>query len=188
MDADGGFTVTFGDTVTERNVEPNRYWRKLTVAPNGTIWSARLAEYRLDQWSATGEHLRTIRLDTDWFEPHDGSRIYEPNYASGSMIGGVQTDRTGRMWVLIHVPDTDRGAAFDTDPDAPDGLRFNGDFSALWDTRIQVIDLTTEQLLAETTVPEYLSGFADEGIAYSYALQPDARPRIDVFALRLAIE
>jgi hypothetical protein len=43
-------------------------------------------------------------------------------------------------------------------------------------------------LLAQSTVPEYLAGFADVGIAYSYSLQADARPRIDVFALNVENE
>jgi hypothetical protein len=188
MDANGDFAVTFGDTVGERNIDPNRYWRKLAVAPNGTIWSARLPEYRLDQWSASGAHLRAIRIEADWFESHDGSHIYAPDRASGPMIGGIQADSVGRIWVIVHVPDPDRSSAFEADPDSPDGLRFNGDHSALWDTRIAVIDLATEEVLGETTVPEYLSGFADTGIAYAYSLQSDARPRIDVFALRLTSE
>jgi hypothetical protein len=182
MDGTGALTVTFGDTVDEVNIDPNRYWRKIAVAGNGTIWTAHLTEYRLDEWSGSGEHLRTIQPPAAWFEPHDGSGLHEL-VPSGPVIHAIQADAHGRIWVLVHVPDTNRASAFDADPNAPGEQRFSGDYSALWDTRIDVIDLATEQLLAQATVPEYLAGFADAGIAYSYSLQTDARPRIDVFAL-----
>jgi hypothetical protein len=187
MDETGEFVVAFGDTVGEANIDPNRYWRKIAVAANGTIWTARLAEYRLDQWSRSGEHLRAIRPEAAWFEPHEGSGLHEIE-PSGPMIHSIQVDDRGRIWVLLHVPDANRTLAFDADPDTPGGQRFNGDCSALWDTRIDVVDLATANLLAQSTVPEYRAGFAETGIVYSFSLQGYERPRIEVFALRIANE
>jgi hypothetical protein len=96
MDGTGAVTITFGDSVGEVNIDPNRYWRKIAVDGNGTIWTARLTEYRLDQWSGSGEHLRTIEPEAAWFEPHDGSGLHEL-VPSGPVIHAIQADARGHL-------------------------------------------------------------------------------------------
>ncbi len=42
--------------------------RHLEIAPDGSLLSARLTEYRIDRWSpATGEHLESVLREADWW-------------------------------------------------------------------------------------------------------------------------
>jgi len=136
----------------------------------GSFWSLRGTQYQLEEWDSSGQLLRTINRNVEWFEPwfEPPARNAREQAPPPSPIG-VYQDSEGLLWTLVHVADenwrplppgdvTEGGATITTMQQR----------NRLHDTIIEVIDPGLRRLVSSLRLDAYLRGFAGRGIVYSY--------------------
>ncbi|MFW6202525.1 MAG: hypothetical protein ACOC8B_08095 [Gemmatimonadota bacterium] len=123
------------------------------------IWVVHVYDYRIELYDASGEQLRTITRDADWFPEYDydrwaeyvrnGTEIFTDDghrpYISGAMI-----DDGGRLWVAITLGRPGWREAIEA-----------GRVSDAFETVVEVWDLSRPRVLASCRFPFYTRGFAD---------------------------
>ena len=84
------------------------FFRHLEIAPDGTLLSARLMEYRIDRWDpATGEHLETFVREADWWPEDNPAPPAAPDVRPPTTMEAMHVDEAGRLWVYISRPTPD---------------------------------------------------------------------------------
>ena len=83
-------------------------FRHLDIAPDGSLLSSRLMEYRIDRWDpATGEHLETFVREADWWPEDNPARPARPNLPPVTSMEAMHVDEAGRLWLYVSRPTPD---------------------------------------------------------------------------------
>lgn len=103
------------------------------------IWVGKMHRPTLEEWSLSGERVRVIDRDLDWFEPWDtvGEGALE-GLRFRPRVAGLGVDGEGRLWVKTYIPLVDR-----------ESVRSAADYNRVMDTLIEVLDPETGELLAQ---------------------------------------
>lgn len=111
----------------------------VVAAAGERIWLAKMHRPAVEVWSLSGEHVRTIDREIEWFEPWDsvGEGALE-GLRSRPRVADVGVDGEGRLWLKTYIPLADR-----------ESVRSTGDYNRVMDTLIEVVDSETGQLLAQ---------------------------------------
>lgn len=130
--------------------------RNLWVSQDGTILAAHYSRYRIDQWDpATGQQVRSLVRDADWFPDHLRSPRADPDEPALPTISSVAEDDRGRLWVAITVASQDwADKLVETPDDAHPELgdySFPDDRDAIYDTVLEVIDPVAGKVIATAT-------------------------------------
>lgn len=121
-------------------------------AADGGFWAPYLWRYQIDRYGPDGALELIVRREADWFPPYglDDSAppFTRPTFAQAS------EDEEGRLWTAVRVPDADRerAQAILAETRRLDRL----DFNAVQDTRIEVIDPASGDLLGSALFDEVL--------------------------------
>ena len=155
------------------------------VAPDGTVWSAPVNRYLLQQWNQGGELVSTIERSVDWFPPWESQGIAR-EVRPKPVVVAVDQDVEGRLWIYLQVADLN----WQPMPPArttPGGHTYTSDAqrNALFDTMVEVIDPASQEVLASARLEESPIGLAAPGILYSYTEDEFGHPRYILRRVRL---
>lgn len=155
LSRNGERLVSFGDVET---ILPDR-WRPQFAGVGGglgTIWLAPRQSYRLQEWDRHGLKVRELVRTAAWF-PDSRGGVVSATKPPPVHIRAIDVDTlNNHMWVFVAV----------VDPLWKLGIRREESHEGTWyrvfewetvfDTQIEVIDLTTNSLLASTRVPQVI--------------------------------
>ncbi|MEZ4424244.1 MAG: hypothetical protein R3E98_12605 [Gemmatimonadota bacterium] len=189
IDTEGVLERSFGAENPEyRRSDDESLWRSLSNLHDGRFWSANLTEYRLDQWSVAGEHVRTLRRDVPWFRPHrdPGIDVEHPERPPRPGIMDVRIDPSGALWVNVRVADQEfheglgdiRGIY-----DRP--MTGITDYVRYYDSRIEILDPQSGALIWFQTLDQPLRFVAGGDYAYWYEEDANGVPRIPIVKVML---
>lgn len=135
----------FGPILDGPEVAPSSSaFRKLALNREGKIWALNQGLYQLELWRRDGQLDRVLSREASWFETRGVSR---------SLVAGI-TEQDGLLWTVINVPKR----TIELSRDAP---MTNAWLNQNYDTRIEVIDPATGQLVVSQRFPGYIRGFFD---------------------------
>ena len=133
--------------------------RTFALAGHDSFWTAHKTRYVIEHWDIGGNLLTTFRRDAHWFPDHAHEGWYRYDTSMKPMIGALNIDEVGRMWVLIQVPDPHWRRAFVADPTDPSGYRYSGDPTQYFDTIVEVLDLARNQVVVRERFDEQIVAF-----------------------------
>ncbi len=131
--------------------EPLGTMRRITLAPDGTIWTvALLGSWRLEHWDTAGTALGEIVREPLWFPPYDDYEAPAPGTPPQPALQGAWFDEAGHLWVLgkavdeawasgvgaLEVRGGEAARSVITDPDR------------VYDTVLEMLDPVTGEVLA----------------------------------------
>lgn len=145
--------------------------RHLEIAPDGSLLSARLTEYRIDRWSpATGEHLESVLREGDWWPEVNPVFSGGPDQPPPTKMEAMHVDEAGRLFLYINRPTRDwrdhvetglPGNVFRYRPGATEWLVEVLDMEAGSVVVSQVVDAVPR--LARFFAPGWLAVYNDDG-------------------------
>lgn len=190
VDFNGHVLRSFGSS---RNVEVDldeqTYRRRLAGSPDGAVWAGSLGHYVLDQWSHDGVHLKSYRRQADWFVTQDPHVPLSPEGGRFSEVMDIDVDaQAEQLWVLVQVPGTNDDWADGLISEEYGGRREYGpgDYSKIYDTMVEVIDVRTDRLIASERVGPALRRFVGRGLVSSFGIDTSTGVEyMDVWRVRL---
>ena len=191
LGANGAVRASFDGTNSFRWDRPDVHRRALTVSAHGGFWAASQTRYQITRWSADGEILQDFRRAVEWFPDNTyyGLHWEDQDRSPAPGLIDVYEDDRGLLWTLIHVPADEWRAGLD----GPLRRGMYGqmlpsiDRNAMWDTVLEVLDPSTESVVARQSVDEALLGWADAGVAYSYRENEAGVPLVDIWQASLTL-
>jgi hypothetical protein len=130
--------------------------RRIAVGRDGSIWTAFPWRYEIVERRSNGEAVRTLRREVGWLPNSDGPSRY-PAPANPQLNGLWIDSAANLLWVVATVPDPAYKAPPSPGPASQQGI------DAMLDLRIEVIDLSTREVLAGIRLPDVLYGFTSDG-------------------------
>jgi hypothetical protein len=185
FDRNGAIVASFGaDSRAPPSGVAHLARRRLAVGPEGTIWSAPINSYRLEEWTPEGELRTRVDIDAPWFEPWV-ERLTRPDSIrpQPSIIKIWWSD--DRLWIATHVSD----AAWK--PQLLPGHGLEGpsysfeDRDSMFDTRIEVFDVANRRLLASTIVDSYLTPSVYGTFMVHYKEDTELNPLYTIYRFNL---
>ena len=183
VDLETGAIRSFGDEnpVYRPAGPPHLNMRVISLSTSGQVWSARRTAYELELWNA-GHESRVLGLfrDVEWFKPHlerpVGTADPPPAWLSDIKELDAQT-----LAALIVVPVDNYTEVLGPKRLIDDFLQH--DYSRLrelFDTVIEIIDVSTRTVIKSERVDQYLDGFIP-GASRVYAIDNvDGVPVLDI--------
>lgn len=145
----GRTIATFGPRTMANSLD---FQRELARGQGGTVLTARADRYDIEEFTSRGASRRLTRRTVEWFPPADSRRqvsaLVEPTPPA---TAGILSAGDGMMWHLTAVtrvpfmPPVIRG------PDGKDVYDL-GTFLAQKDTRVELLDLRSRQVVASALV------------------------------------
>jgi hypothetical protein len=172
-------------------ITANQAWllaRVMSEDRRGGLWTAWVARYRVEHWSADGRRLQSFQRAADWFPeatgvPSSGALGTRP----ATIAQAIQQDSLGRVWVIISMARDDWKNALGPPQMVSDGLVGYParDSSGLYESVIEVIDPASGTLVSSRRVPYYLQYFPALGEITGYRQDADGVPYIDIYRIDL---
>lgn len=196
-------TLVLGDTLVSSfdrytgrvlsSSESSKMWRRVWPQDENRIWSAHVAEYKVDRWSLSGGRLtlaESFVRNPSWFKVRSGpvpaARVTSPP----SSIRGIVADSAGLLWVVIRVADQNwRPFEVPEDPDGMGGTYygFNRHLrKTVYDTIVEVIDPTRAVVIARRRLDTDLSTVVGPGYVIEYAAEDNDLGKYHVVRMRIA--
>lgn len=132
--------------------------RPMAGAPDGTVSASWVNQIRLEQWSLAGELIRSLHRDAEWFEPW-----WRPTLSLETPpqpVVEALMHHEGQLWLLLTIAGERWREAVE-----PSGRFFKiTDPDAYQQSRVEVIDPRTEQVIASTTLDQRVDAFLGNGL------------------------
>lgn len=149
----------------------------VSPAPNGGAWSGKMDRFEASQWSQNGELVRTLVWNLDWFPPN---APLDPGFpaeaAAPSALVQVVQFAADTLWVFVTVPD-----AHWTPGERRNAVN-PGTTQTIFDTYVEVVDLTRAQAIARARFDPWLSSACNaQRLAYTAFYAPDGDTRLRVY-------
>lgn len=126
-----------------------------------------------------------ITRDADWFTPYEDYQPIDIQHPPRPWLRTVWDD--GRnLWVAVHVVGANWEEAFSPTEVAAGGSPRVIDSTQLFDTTIEVIDISEGQLVASMTIPEMALAFLGSGKLLTYRVDQDGLPAAEIWTVRLS--
>lgn len=164
LTATGQRDVSFGAEDSEFHpfVPGLRTARRLAWATDTTFWAGNADTYRIDQWGVDGTHVAAVQRVAPWFPTAWASRA-EFDGPTPPILATLVADGPDRLWTAVLMRDDgwrDQIASY-SEINEP---MFEGSDNALWDTVIEIIDLTENRVIASQRFDEYITAFLAPGV------------------------
>lgn len=160
--------------------------QRLADVRDGRVWASSVSSYRLDQWTAAGELVRSLERRPEWFFAGSGPGIGTPSAPPPAAVAAIREDPSGLLWVFVMVPARSWRGAW---RGVPEGAR---EVSArqialekLFATVVEVIDPATARVIARRRLDQWVIDALPEGRAAEYSVDIDGVPRIRILQLEL---
>lgn len=183
-------TVLASFGLTDGELRPDgvaRTWHWFTSSDAGKVWAAWMYGYSLSEWDARGRVIRALERKPRWFSASSPSSLGTPTTPPPPFVAGIQQDRAGLVWVLVHTPaPTWREAWPKLSPETREVSSRMIAKERMYSTIIEVIDPRIGRVVARQTLNSFgVPGLAGEKIAL-YDVDPDGYGRITVLSVSLA--
>ncbi len=185
FDRDGNAVRSFGPSIANRSGTQGPTYLISNVI-DGRFWSVVGKSYALEEWSVDGQLLSRMQREAPWLSPDqpisDGALGAEPT----AFVSDLRIDSAGRLWILVNVPSetwrsglgtVDRSRGFISYPQR--------DFSRLFDTIIEVIDLRSRNVVLSTRADGYFRRFLSDTHLASFREDESGSPLVDVWKILL---
>jgi hypothetical protein len=180
--------ASFG--LTDGEIRPDgvaRTWHWFTPSAAGKVWAAWMYGYNLSEWDSRGRVIRALERKPRWFSASSPSSLGTPTTPPPPFVAGIQQDRDGLLWVLVHTPAPTWREAW---PKLSPGTREVSSRmiakERMYSTIIEVIDPRIARVMARQTLNSFgVPGLAGGRIAV-YDVDPDGNGRITVLSISLA--
>lgn len=165
-------------------------WREFAVGSSGTIWASRRNKYLLEEWSSDGRLLSTILRKTSWFPAFETAIPLSPQSPPQPHLERIFIDKLNRLWTFVVVPSGSWRKNIETAP-SQEGVRSGRTIpthlSGIYDTFVEVFDLSKRQLIASQKFPGFMWGALDDDFVYGDGMTREGIPKFDVWKLKLSI-
>lgn len=153
-------------------------------ATDSTVWAAHKRAYEIEEWTLTGEFLRSLTREVPEFRYWEESSFRpHPDNPPPPYVTDIRTDEQGLLWVLVAVTADEWQAGLERDTS---GEWRPADRSKYYDTLIDVIDPVGQCLVASRRVKRYIRSFLDDGRVASYRQDELGVPYIGIFQVELS--
>ncbi len=160
--------------------------RRISRGSNGTVWSMRINEYVLEQWSTDGRKVRALRREVDWFRTwYRYPSVVDGQHPMPPMTRAVHEDSAGLVWVAVELPGGN-WAKQGLDAETADGRRFIPDPVKAWDTMVEVIDPIRGFVLGSVRHPGRVLFITSHGDMVINAERDDGTPTLEIWSFSLA--
>ncbi len=181
--SDGSHVRSFGSREARVDpVAPAADRRLVCCARHGSVWSAQIDRYVLEEWDlSNGSSKRRVERSPDWWinERPKGDLVTSPL----SWINGLDMDTRGRLWVHSIRPgknwQTSRHPVGYMLPVTPASL------DAHYESVIEIIDPDLGRVVTSVSIPEYFHGFAAPGMVFRVVEDTDGTLLIEIWKLTL---
>lgn len=140
IDRAGEHIRSFGSVAADGESQSSAHElvRKLSVAPDGTLWAAAVSGGRLEQWDMDGRLIRAYMIANEDLQREAPLRLDPSEQTPPAQVSDIAFDGEGRLWIYIAVPDADfaTGESQERTPEA------------IFDTRVLVFDPEREGIVA----------------------------------------
>jgi hypothetical protein len=182
LDASGDRVRSFGSVTGEFDAAvPYSDERVLAKADDGAVWATYRTRYALELWSVDGvsEPIRVLERKVPWFPPH----ARQPQSASDAPPPRLQAIRlvdNDRMLVVILVAGKTWQKA----------VRDGGihpivtDWQGYYDSIIELIDLSSGEVLASAKSPLAFHDFVDDELLSTVTFDDAHNPYLEVWRVR----
>jgi hypothetical protein len=163
-----------------------RLRRAASVSPRGTIWAGHIDRFRVDEWSATGEKLRTFTRTVSWMPPVTVRSAGVFGDRPTAHIEATTEDTEELLWVFSRVPSESWLEALGP-PESERGTTSypQRDQGRLYDTMVDVIDLRTGRLLVSTRHAGHIRFVLKPGVVARYREDSIGTPLLDILRIGL---
>lgn len=185
---DGTHLKSFGGgSDAFRPDSPGTERRVLAPAREDGVWSAHSTQYVLTRWSPDGRALDRIRRQRDWFTPHLGDYVPNPETPPPAYVSAVREDDDGLLWVASVVPDNNWAEGLRSSVGRSGRTLYGVDeLNRYFDTIVEVIDPAAGTVMATSErVDQALLGFLADGRAFSRRKTEIGIPILDIWRLEL---
>lgn len=189
VEASGGIVRSFGAVEPIEDLRrPEPSLRSITVASDSSVWALPMDDYRLEEWSLNGTLLRTVTIDSDWFVS-GGTMTRRPDEEPTTILVAAQMDPRGFLWVIGYEPDPQWQEAFG-DGEDPYGrsTKVLLDRNLLYDTRVEVVDPGSGEVVASRRLEQAIRGFGAPGRVFSVSMTAQGAPRMEISSVNLSEE
>jgi hypothetical protein len=164
--------------------------RRIAVSRSGEIAVAHFNDYRIEVWDLSGNHLRTLERQTEWFPAgrQGGSNSSDRQTPPNPGLWTPRFDEDGMLWTFARVADSNWADALETVKDPYGRPRVGvpqGSQSDFYDSIIEVIDPATGRLLASTRIGAALYALLPGNYAASYREDEGGNPFIDIWRFEM---
>lgn len=165
---------------------PLGHMRHVAASGRDRIWASAYNHYRVEEWTASGELLRSFDREAPWFQPwqqHEGpARVAEPH----PVLMGTRPGDGGLLWTFHRVADAEWA------PQEPGEVGWEGHVrttalqkESLYDTAIEVIDTARGMVVSRIRVSENILGLAGPDSFFTYEETGPGYPRYVVWRVTL---
>jgi hypothetical protein len=155
--------------------------RSIRSGPGETFWGAKVNEYVIEQWDTTGRLLTSVERNVSWFIPSDKPHALLPGRRPPGIVRDIHIDDQDRLWVLILVADERWERQFH--PDRPAEVAFTWNLDAYFDSIVEVIDLSSQTVVARSRFDEYITCFTQDGRLGLYSQDAAGVPLIRIWSV-----
>lgn len=180
--ADGSHLRSFGAAPDEFG--PPGYdgeWRKLSRAGATSVWAAYRDRYRIELWDADAAEdrpLRVIERTVDWYPPGLEEEMSLDAPPTTRTIA-IRQDQAGRLIALMWVADANWREAIEPGEVHPTVSDRNG----YYDTRIEILDATSGELLASVVAPQAFHAFVADDLVIASVTDAAGIPHVAVWRI-----
>lgn len=160
MDREGRPARSFGSVPADLGSAVSADLMRVSATARGdTFWVAPSLGARtgmvLEQWTARGDHVRTIVRDVPWLPPEGYSPVPDATEALGPTFLFLESDIEGLLWVGLIVRSRDWEPPTRLEREGEGGIRRRRERrSELQDLRVEVIDPAAGEVLASMRIDE----------------------------------
>lgn len=187
ISSQGEIIRSFGDDARDAIVRATAPIDRRLLAVSGPdeFWAADADRaYRVQRWSAAGKKLADFSRAPDWFPARDGPRApLSPESPPDPVMVAISSAGDRMIWVATLVPGADWKKGLEprriTSAEQKPGYVVR-DPSAVYDTRIQLLDAETGAVIAETRVDDAIAFALGGGLFGAVRLNDDDTSVVDL--------
>ena len=167
-------------------MSPGAVRRRLAGADTDRYWAARIDEYRIDLLTVDGDTLLSV-LGSPPFLPERVDAVRTSTEAPPPLVTDIASDSSGHLWVLVLVPDPEWHDAVVRDAGSAHGWRI-ADYSAYYDTVLDVIDPATGELLGRRRFDPMMPRLVDAGEIAFFTYRDPSHPVMRVYRVAFSTQ
>jgi hypothetical protein len=185
----GEIVHSFGDKTAGNAMLSYKFERHLAVDMKGRIFSSHRFAFQIDAWSPSGQRLATF-LGPTLNESEVKETFYNrTNNPIPNEIKALSTDGAGHLWILSYRPRPNWRDYYVDRRYGPnmvglvlkEGKTMDSSFTA----RLEVVDLSTAQIVARRELPGLFTSFVGPGLLFQYVVDDNGTPQVVVWRARL---
>jgi len=181
---DGLSKIVYGSVKPDYRPDvPYSVMRTIALGGDNDVWSGYKTRYAIEEWSAAGRQLRTISRTVPWFKSYERRRQITQAQPAEPWLMALHQDVNGLLWSAVTVPAEDWGQRWaELGLDERKGVASD---QRMHDTMVEVLDVLGRQVVVSQRVPQNVLGFLNDSTSFSYHVDDDEVPHIEIWRSRL---